>query len=50
MEERTSSMSDKDKDNLLKLQHMAEMLNESEAHVQKLLEQEKVCATFMTLC
>ncbi|CAG8465794.1 15152_t:CDS:10 [Funneliformis mosseae] len=44
MEERTSNVSekDKDKDNLLKLQHMAEMLNDSEAHVQRLLEQEKI--------
>lgn len=42
MEERTPNASDKDKDNTFKLQHMAEMLNESEAQVQKLLEQEKV--------
>jgi hypothetical protein len=45
MEERTTSVSDKDKDNSFKLQHMAEMLNESEAQVQKLLEQEKVITT-----
>ena len=42
MDERTSNISDKDKDNSLKLQHMAEMLNESEEHVQRLLDQEKV--------
>ncbi|CAB4480118.1 uncharacterized protein OCT59_006347 [Rhizophagus irregularis] len=42
MEERTSNVSDKDKDNTFKLQHMAEMLNESEAQVQKLLDQEKI--------
>ncbi|CAI2168385.1 8364_t:CDS:10 [Funneliformis geosporum] len=44
MEERTSNVSekDRDKDNLLKLHHMAEMLNDSEAHVQRLLEQEKI--------
>ncbi|CAG8655748.1 13110_t:CDS:2, partial [Funneliformis mosseae] len=37
-EERTSNVSEEDKemDNLLKLQHMAEMLNDSEAHQEEL--------------
>ncbi|CAG8483646.1 6807_t:CDS:10 [Cetraspora pellucida] len=33
--------SDKEKDYVMKLKHMAEMLNESESQVQKLIEQEK---------
>ncbi|CAG8494919.1 19361_t:CDS:10 [Dentiscutata erythropus] len=33
--------SDKEKDYIMKLKHMAEMLNESEYQVQKLMEQEK---------
>ncbi|CAG8623178.1 4853_t:CDS:10, partial [Racocetra fulgida] len=48
MEGRTSMVStsalesaDKEKDYIMKLKHMAEMLNESESQVQKLLEQEK---------
>ncbi|CAG8561778.1 5236_t:CDS:10, partial [Diversispora eburnea] len=41
-EERASTLSDKEQDYALKLQHMAEMLNESEVHVQRLMEQEKI--------
>ncbi|CAG8776116.1 4635_t:CDS:2, partial [Dentiscutata heterogama] len=33
--------SDKERDYIMKLKHMAEMLNESEYQVQKLMEQEK---------
>ncbi|CAG8510248.1 3959_t:CDS:10, partial [Acaulospora colombiana] len=38
----TLNMSDREQDYALKLHHMAEMLNESEAHVQRLIEQEKI--------